>query len=446
MAAKRTLNAKNLEGLGAAVLAELLIEVSAGSAVMQRRLRLALAAAEGAGGAAQEVRKRLAALARATTYVDSRKRKALVVDLEAQHQAIAGPVAAVDPPLALELLLRFLELADGVLDRCSDSTGTVVGLFQRAVLDLGPLASAAAMPAEALAEQLLELVFENGYGQFDDLIPAVADALGDPGLRLLEQGCRDRGACAGHPALLQIAECLGDVDGYVIQFDAKQLAWPPTAADVAGHLLQAGRSQQALAVLDGAASAAATWHSPEWHDTRIAVLEALGRSDEAQQLRWAFFAKTLSACHLRDHLKRLAAFEDVEVEERAFALAEDHPMRLLALNFLVRWPAVARAGRLVLTHGPDWDGEAYEILAPAAERLSTEQPLAATVLLRAMLVFALSTGRTKRYRHAAEHLRTCELLAARIDAWQGVERHESFMGRIREAFGGRWSFWSLVER
>jgi hypothetical protein len=68
------------------------------------------------------------------------------------------------------------------------------------------------------------------------------------------------------------------------------------------------------------------------------------------------------------------------------------------------------------------------------------------VLLRAMLVFALSTGRTKRYRHAAEHLRTCELLAARIDAWQGVERHESFVGRIREAFGGRWSFWSLVER
>ena len=72
--------------------------------------------------------------------------------------------------------------------------------------------------------------------------------------------------------------------------------------------------------------------------------------------------------------------------------------------------------------------------------------LAATVLLRAMLVFALSAGRTKRYRHAAEHLRSCELLAARIDAWQGVELHESFLGRIREAFGGRWSFWSLVER
>ena len=64
MAAKRTLNARNLESLGAAALAELLIEVSSGNAVIQRRLRLALAAAGGADGAAQEVRKRLAAIAR----------------------------------------------------------------------------------------------------------------------------------------------------------------------------------------------------------------------------------------------------------------------------------------------------------------------------------------------------------------------------------------------
>ena len=47
MASKRTLNAKNLEALGAAALAELLIEVSGGNAVIQRRLRLALAAGEG---------------------------------------------------------------------------------------------------------------------------------------------------------------------------------------------------------------------------------------------------------------------------------------------------------------------------------------------------------------------------------------------------------------
>ena len=117
MAAKRTLNAQNLESLGVAALAELLIEVSAGNAVIQRRLRLALAAAGGAEEAAREVRKRLAAIARSTTYIDSAKRKALLADLEAQQQTISGPIATAEPALAVELQVRLLELAEGVLDR-----------------------------------------------------------------------------------------------------------------------------------------------------------------------------------------------------------------------------------------------------------------------------------------------------------------------------------------
>ena len=42
MASKKTLNAKNLEALGAARLAELLIEISLGNAASKRRLRLEL--------------------------------------------------------------------------------------------------------------------------------------------------------------------------------------------------------------------------------------------------------------------------------------------------------------------------------------------------------------------------------------------------------------------
>jgi hypothetical protein len=106
MAGKRTLNAKNLETLGVTALAELLMEVSTGNAVIQRRLRLALAAAGGADDAAQAVRKRLAAIARSTTFIDSTKRKGVLADLEAQQQAITGPIAAADPALAVELQVR----------------------------------------------------------------------------------------------------------------------------------------------------------------------------------------------------------------------------------------------------------------------------------------------------------------------------------------------------
>ena len=447
MASKRTLNASNLEALGAAALAELLMEVSSGNAVIQRRLRLALAAADGAEGAAQEVRKRLSAITRSTTFVDSRKRRALLLDLETQHKAITGVIAAADPAQAFQLLVRFLALADGVLERSSDTTGALIGVFQRALADLGPLAAAAALKPDALAEQTAELIAGNGYGQFDALIPTVAPGLGEQGMARLQRHFEEHGGPDASYALRQIAEARGDVDAYLALFDAQQLSRPGIAADVALYLLEAGRGEQALAILDGAAGGSATsWHAAEWSDARIAVLEALGRREEAQQQRWDLFCRSLSIPHLRTYLQRLDDFADVEAEERAFQIAEEHPQPLLALAFLVSWPALPRAARFVICHRQPWDGEAYHVVGPAAERLSADHPLAATILLRALVAFALSAARPKRYPYAVEHLQSCERLAAEIDDWQGLESHTSFLGQLREFYARKWSFWQLVER
>ena len=445
MAGKRTLNAKNLQTLGAAALAELLIEVSSGNAVIQRRLRLALAAAGGADGAAQEVRKRLSSIARSTTFIDSAKRKALLADLEAQQQAINGPIATADPALAVELQVRLLELSEGVLDRSSDSTGAVIGLFQRGIDALATLAAAAGTKPQELVEHAAELLQENGYGQFEGLIPALAPVLGEAGLLQLEEALLERGGVDRY-TMEQLAQGRGDLDGYLELFEPSQLTWPDTAAEVAGHLLRGGRAEQALTVLDHAAKATRIMEAEAWHATRIAVLEALGRSDEAQQHRWLVFRHTLSIPLLRDYLQRLDDFADVEAEEQALAVVEQHPLPLAALQFLVFWPSLPHAARYVIEHCHDWDGDADEIHEPAAERFSADHPVAASLLLRSMVVFALSMGRSKSYRYAAEHLRQCERLEARIDDWRGVDPHSSFAGRLREAFGQKRSFWQLLER
>ncbi|WP_370594686.1 TrmH family RNA methyltransferase [Synechococcus sp. CBW1006] len=257
---------------------------------------------------------------------------------------------------------------------------------------------------------------------------------------LLERGGVDR------YTMEQLAQGRGDLDGYLELFEPSQLTWPDTAAEVAGHLLRGGRAEQALTVLDHAAKASQIMEAESWHATRIAVLEALGRCEEAQQHRWQVFSKTLSIPVLREYLQRLDDFADVEAEEQALAAAEQHPLPLAALQFLVFWPSLPRAARYVIEHCHDWDGDAYEIVEPAAERLSADHPVAASLLLRSMVVFALSMGRSKRYRYAAENLRQCERLEARIDDWQGFESHNSFVGRLREAFAQKWSFWQLLER
>ena len=55
-----------------------------------------------------------------------------------------------------------------------------------------------------------------------------------------------------------------------------------------------------------------------------------------------------------------------------------------------------------------------------------------------MIFFALWMGRDKRYRYAADHLRSCEQLAARIDDWQGHPDHQAYRQRLEEMFERKW--------
>ena len=90
---KKTLNSKNLEALGAECLAELLLEVSIGSAAIKRRLRLEISHNLGPLELAREVRKRLASLRKSKSFVGWRRRKALVKDLSMQNDMITKKIA-----------------------------------------------------------------------------------------------------------------------------------------------------------------------------------------------------------------------------------------------------------------------------------------------------------------------------------------------------------------
>ena len=81
---KTTLNAQNLEALGAARLAELLIELSQGYATAKRRLRMELAGTRGTDALAKEVRNRITTMARSRSFVDWQGVKDLANDLDTQ--------------------------------------------------------------------------------------------------------------------------------------------------------------------------------------------------------------------------------------------------------------------------------------------------------------------------------------------------------------------------
>jgi hypothetical protein len=80
----------------------------------------------------------------------------------------------------------------------------------------------------------------------------------------------------------------------------------------------------------------------------------------------------------------------------------------------VSWPPQDKAAALVTRRLGELDGDHYEILSPAADALAAKYPLAATLLLRAMIDFSLKKNRVKRYLHAARHLSECASLARAV--------------------------------
>jgi hypothetical protein len=376
---------------------------------------------------------------------------------------------------------RFLGLARSVLERTDDSNGAIRDVFAAAIEDLGTVATAARPKPETLAETVFRAIRDNDHGQYDGLIEALAPALGAPGLARLKQclgewsrepaGRRDD---AGYRDIVlriarqAIAEAEGDLDAYIAQYPAKVRSVPRIAADIARRLLAAGRVEAAWAAVEAGRTEAPeidalvarggldertmhalaedrlSWVSLEWEEARLAVLEAMGRNDEAQAFRWACFARSLEPAHLKAYLKRLPDFDDLDAEARALAHAMAFPQIHLALDFLIGWRALDKAAAMLVAKRSELDGDRYEVLSPAAEALAEKQPLAATLCLRAMIDFTLAQGRSSRYGHAARHLATLAGLADAIGDFGAIEAHDAYLARLRQQHGRKYGFWALL--
>lgn len=386
------LSAASLVHLGAPRLADLLIEAGAGNANLKRRLRLELAAEAGPTVLALEIDKRLTALAAARTRVSWRKRGELIEDLEAHRRMIVERLAPEVPAEALAVLVRWFDLYPGLAARVKDTKGELVVTFEKAAPDLFTLAETA---GETAARELTDALRRRpqDYGRW---IAAAGDAMGPDLARsfLASLDAASRKTPAGRNLVRRLADKAEDLDLWLSLVTPEQAGSPDVAADIARRLLAAGRVAEARAALEAALSPSplnrrwtfgrnpkdgAPRLTPAWEAASIDLLDAEGRRDEAQTLRWDLFERDLSAPVLRDYLARLPDFDDVEALDRAFAHAAAHPDFEAAMRLLMDWPAHREAASLALAR-PREARTARSMGADWAARLAQRFPEAAEIL------------------------------------------------------------------
>ncbi|GAA6202937.1 DUF6880 family protein [Aquicoccus sp. SU-CL01552] len=475
---KKTLNQANLEKLGAETLAALVMDLVQGSAALQRRARMELSAAQGPKEVAADLRKRFASLRRATSFVDWRKQKALVKDLEGLLAMIENSIAPHDADEACELLWAFLQLAPSIHERTDDSNGAVGGVMSDAVELIAELSPTVSLDRTALAERVLDAVADAGYGEFDGIIPATAEALGQEGLEHLKQITEawaeapptehDLAQYRGYGLktspedivrrnkqvtrsiiLADVADAQGDVDAYMARYSEEQLTYGTIAPDVARRLLDAGRVDEAFDIVTRARAAEDGKSIRMFRYDLDAVyeecLEKQGKTEELMAHLRSTFEQTLSAPCLRKYLKLHPDFDDIEAEEAALGFAEAYPHLGAAISFLVNWPSHDRAARVVVGRADELNGDSYHTLTSAAGALEAEHPLAATLMRRAMVLDTLTGGKSKRYRHAARHLAECRSTDAAIEEYGDHPTHAQFLEGLKQDHGRKYGFWRLVE-
>ena len=100
---------------------------------------------------------------------------------------IETTIAPHDANEAFELLWSFLQLAPSIHERTDDSNGAVGGVMSDAVDLIAEISPRISKDHITLAERVLDAVADAGYGEFDGIIPATAEALGQDGLEHLKR-------------------------------------------------------------------------------------------------------------------------------------------------------------------------------------------------------------------------------------------------------------------
>lgn len=275
---------------------------------------------------------------------------------------------------------------------------------------------------------VFEAVRLDSAGRSAGSVAALAPVLGPKGWAHLDRLAADvsdaKGATQSRLRILRraIAAARNDVDGYIALIPTSERKDPATAVDMATRLQAVDRAEDALAVLRP--------HPPcTGEDQIIACLHTLKHKDDLKALHWDSFTARPDADRLRAYLRLHPDFEDIDAEDTARRLTNDHPdsSATLALD----WPDTDAAATVILT--PVGALEKTTAAFPTyADALESRHPLAALLLRRKAIHAHLSHGMAAEDRHAASLLLANAEADARIADYGTAPDHLSFRAAAPE--------------
>ncbi len=457
--------------LGVEKLAQIALDAAQRDVIFKKHLNAALAGSKGSKAIIAMIDRRLSALEKARSSIDWDKTKAFAQDLRAAVDNITNELGSIDPEAAIDRLLRFIATSNSVFNRVDDSNGTVQRVYETALYSIGTLSGKlSASESQKLPLSIMTALAKIKYEYLDHIIRLVINDIPTEAIKnwdgiLLDKysyfvGLRkpekddwnlENNISVFRECRQIIAEARGDLDG-VIALETTKKLYMQNNFYIAKRLLEANRPEEALVWIRKKIQIIENTDKRDLSSKDNTMLEAsildkLNKKNEAQMLRWDSFCQTLNSDMLREHIKHLDDFAEFEVLDRAFNHAYNFRNKGMALYFLINWPKLDYAAKLVMETTDQWDRESYRIFDRAAAALKQNYPVAATILYRLLVSNIVSTGNSQFYKEAAKFLSELANLApaSEIINHPNMKKHEIYYAELFKANHKKRTFWELVK-
>jgi hypothetical protein len=467
MARKPALTTDALNDLGADKLARLVMDEAERNPGFRRQVKAALAGKSGPEGITKLIDRRLAGLARAKSFIEWDKARAFADDLRSVTDTIVSELGPAAPALAVDRLLRFIASHERVFERVDDSSGSVQDIYYQAITATGGLAAGLSHPeADALPEKIMAALGESTHGYLTDVTEAIAPHLpqdtlvrwdADLDIAISERKATEAARNSDdwfysmtsqwNKMRQTIAAARGDID-LIIALETEKQPHMQDTLGIAAKLLDAGRYAEAIDWVRKPGRRTFRQANTDLSPVRVSleaqILDAMGDKAAAQVLRWRCFEVNLSADILREYLKQLPDFEDIEAEQRAHAFVFEKGAPNAALQFFLDWPQYDLAAKLIVSHPHHWNGGHWHFLPKVAGLLEHDYPLAATIIYRALLDDILDRARSKAYGHGAKYLEKLTLLAQEADPLRPdiITDHAKYLVTLKKTHARKSGFWA----
>ena len=356
-----------------------------------------------------------------------------------------------DPRSGAELVAAFYETDDAVFNRCDDSSGHVGDVFRHDAKELFIHYASHCTDKDWLADLVLQLNRDDGYGVRDALIHCAKTYLPEPTMRAMvarmgEMAGKEDNEYRKRRWLLGIESLARQLKDAPLFAKTRIAAWGSlsTAActDIARVFLESGDPATALEWLERVPEQE-TYQAHERDELLLEIHGALGNNEQRISVAWRIFRRHRSAASLDRLVTTTGSDRTTVIASEVMEIDKMPSLSYADAAFLVEVGRIDDAERYLLDHAKELNGNFYGSLLPLAQQMEAKgRILTASVIYRALLDSILFRARPATYAHGASYLKILDRLAVSVSDWRDFENHTCYTKQLHQQHGRKTAFWS----